>query len=98
MGWGGVYREVEAPQRLVATERFDQAWYPGEALLTLDLAEEGDQTVLTVIVEYESAAAREAVLATPMEAGLAESYDRLAELLASSDVGRGPADAGQLRT
>src|SRR5688500_173060 len=29
MGMRGVYREVKAPERLVATEVFDQAWYEG---------------------------------------------------------------------
>jgi len=29
MGMGGVYREIAAPERLVTTERFDEAWYPG---------------------------------------------------------------------
>jgi len=32
MGMGGVYREVVAPERIVASEKFDQAWYPGEAM------------------------------------------------------------------
>src|SRR5690348_490411 len=32
MGIGGVYREIVAHERLVATERFDEAWYPGEGL------------------------------------------------------------------
>ena len=29
MGMGGVYREIKAPERLVTTEKFDEAWYPG---------------------------------------------------------------------
>src|SRR3982075_1294051 len=32
MGMGGVYREIVAPERIVATEKFDQAWYSGEAV------------------------------------------------------------------
>src|SRR5690606_13837593 len=32
MGVRGVYREVVPPERIVHTETFDQAWYPGEAL------------------------------------------------------------------
>src|SRR5205807_9676277 len=32
MGMGGVYREIVQPERLVTTERFDEAWYPGEGL------------------------------------------------------------------
>ena len=39
MGMGGVYREVVAPERVVATEKFDDAWYPGEGLNTLLLVE-----------------------------------------------------------
>src|SRR5687768_6077484 len=29
MGMGGVYREIVPNERIVATEKFDQAWYPG---------------------------------------------------------------------
>jgi len=32
MGMGGVYREIAAPARIVATEKFDEAWHPGEAV------------------------------------------------------------------
>src|SRR5271169_1288458 len=39
MGLGGVFREIAPPHRFVATERFDQAWYPGEALVTNALVE-----------------------------------------------------------
>jgi uncharacterized protein YndB with AHSA1/START domain len=35
MGMGGVYREIASPERVVSTERFDEAWYPGEGLGTL---------------------------------------------------------------
>ena len=33
MGVRGVYREVVRPERLVHTEKFDEAWYPGESLI-----------------------------------------------------------------
>jgi len=84
MGMGGVYREVKAPERLVNTERFDDAWYPGEALNTLVLVEKGGQTTLTQTMRYESRAAREAVIKSPMESGVAASYDRLDEVLAAT--------------
>ncbi len=83
MGMGGVYREVAAPERLVATEKFDEAWYPGEAVGTLVLSEQGGKTTITQTVLYESREARDAVLKSGMEKGVAASYDRLAELLAS---------------
>jgi len=84
MGMGGVYREIVAPERLVTTERFDEAWYPGEALNTLVLIEQGGRTTLTQTMRYESRDARDAVIKSNMEQGVAASYDRLADLLAST--------------
>src|SRR5713226_1396613 len=83
MGMGGVYREIAAPERLVATERFDEAWYPGEAVGTLVLSEQGGKTTITQTVLYQSREARDVVLKSGMEQGVAASYDRLAQLLAS---------------
>jgi uncharacterized protein YndB with AHSA1/START domain len=83
MGMGGVYREVKAPERLVTTERFDEAWYPGESLNTLVLVEQGGRTTLTQTMRYESRAAREAVIKSGMESGVQASYDRLDDMLAS---------------
>jgi len=84
MGMGGVYREIVAPERLITTERFDEAWYPGEALNTLVLIEQGGRTTLTQTMRYESRDARDAVIKSNMEKGVAASYDRLADLLASA--------------
>jgi uncharacterized protein YndB with AHSA1/START domain len=83
MGMGGTYREIRAPERIVATERFDEAWYPGEALNTLVLAEQGGRTTLTQTMRYESREARDAVIKSGMESGVKASYDRLDEVLAS---------------
>ena len=85
MGMGGVYRELVPSERLVATESFDDPWYPGEALGTTVLVEEGDKTTATTTVLYESEEIRDAVLESGMARGVAESYDMLAEYLASSD-------------
>jgi len=84
MGMGGVYREVKAPERLVSTERFDEAWYPGESLNTLVLVENRGRTTLTQTMRYESREAREAVIKSGMEQGVAASYDRLEAVLAST--------------
>jgi uncharacterized protein YndB with AHSA1/START domain len=84
MGVRGVYREIVTCQRLVYTESFDESWYPGEALVTTALVGQGARTTLTSTILYESREARDAVLKTPMERGVAESYDKLAELLASA--------------
>lgn len=83
MGMGGVYREIVRPEKIVSTEVFDQPWYPGEAVGTAVLVEEDGRTTLTTTVRYESQEARDGVLASPMEDGVAASYDRLEELVAS---------------
>jgi uncharacterized protein YndB with AHSA1/START domain len=84
MGMGGVFREIVRPERIVATERFDESWYPGDAVDTSVLVERGGKTTLTTTVLYESKDARDGVLKSPMASGVAESYDKLAELLAST--------------
>jgi uncharacterized protein YndB with AHSA1/START domain len=83
MGVGGVYKEIVAPERIVATERFDQSWYPGEGLGTILLVEQGSRTLMTQTLTYESREARDGVLKSPMESGVAISYDRLETLVAS---------------
>ena len=88
MGMGGVYREIVPPERYVGTEKFDEPWYPGEALDTTVLTEHDGKTTLTLTVKYDSRETRDAVLKTPMAQGVAAGYDRLAELLASNIVGR----------
>lgn len=81
MGWGGVYREIAAPTRLIHTETFDD-WPMMESVITSELSEKDGKTTFFATIRYASPEAREAVLASGMEHGAAESYDRLAELLA----------------
>lgn len=83
MGMGGIYNEIARPDRFVHTEKFDTAWYPGEALITTVLAEQSGKTTLTAAMLYESREARDSVLTSGMEDGVAASYDRLEELLVS---------------
>jgi uncharacterized protein YndB with AHSA1/START domain len=83
MGMGGVYREIVAQERIVCTEVFDDAWYPGESLNITTLAEKDGRTTLTTTMRYVSQEARDGVLKSGMESGVAVSYDRLEQLLAS---------------
>ena len=83
MGMGGIYREVVAPERIVATELFDEAWYPGEAVDTIVLVERDGQTALTQTILYNSRATRDAVLKSPMQTGMAASFDKLERFLPS---------------
>jgi len=81
MGMGGVYREIVPNQKLVTTEKFDQAWYPGEAVGTLVLTEQAGKTTITQTMLYQSREARDGIIKSGMETGVARSYDRLAEQL-----------------
>ena len=86
MGMGGVYREIVRPERIVATETFDESWYPGEAVGTVELVEKTGRTTLTQTVLYESREARDGVMKSPMESGVAAGYDRLEQLLSTLEA------------
>ena len=80
MGMRGIYRELSRPARSVHVESFDD--YPGESVVTSVFTEQNGKTTLTATVEYPSREVRDIVISTGMEHGAAESYDKLAELLA----------------
>ena len=88
MGMSGVCLEMKRPERLVATEQFDQPWYPGQATGTITLTEEGGITTLTQTIRYESQAARDLVLQTQIEHAVALGYERLSEFLKSQKSNR----------
>jgi uncharacterized protein YndB with AHSA1/START domain len=81
LGWGGTFREIVPEERIVHTEAFDD--YPGEALITTVWTESGGKTMMTLTMLLESKEIRDAIIASGMEHGAAESYDRLNEMLAS---------------
>jgi uncharacterized protein YndB with AHSA1/START domain len=83
MGMGGVYREIVPPERLVTTELFDEDWTGGETVGTLIFTEQAGKTTLTQTLLYSSREARDGALKTGMEQGVAASYDRLEDMLAS---------------
>jgi len=63
-------------------ESFDD--YPGESQVTAVFVKENGKTTLTATVLYPSKEVRDIVIKSGMEHGAAESYDKLAELLAST--------------
>jgi uncharacterized protein YndB with AHSA1/START domain len=85
MGAGGTFREVVAAVRIISTERFDDAWYPGEALNTLEFsARSPGVTLVTQTLRYESQAARDAALSSGMERGIDAGYARLDAIFSAS--------------
>ena len=88
MGMSGVYKEVKRPERIVNTEKFEPAWYAGEALSTMVLTEEKGITLMTITARYGSKKTRDEILASPMEGGLEFSYQELDALLAKQGRGK----------
>jgi uncharacterized protein YndB with AHSA1/START domain len=82
MGMRGVYREIAPFERIVYTEAFDDWAAQGSALITTTLLERDGRTTLTCVSLAPSREVRDAVIRSGMEHGAAETYDRLADLLA----------------
>lgn len=80
----GEYREIVPPERIVQTFIYDVDGireYP--SLETATFTERDGRTVFTAHVLHASREARDGHLNAGMESGAAESFDRLAELVAS---------------
>lgn len=88
MSMRGVYREVEAPERVVRTETFEVGCNAqgGEQLSSMVLTDEGDRTGLILTVSYPTKEARDGALASGMEQGVAAGYNRLDELLSAGSA------------
>ncbi len=79
----GEYREVTPPERLVNTFEFEPM--PGHVIVDTATFEDVDgKTKLTVTSLFQSVEDRDGMLASGMEGGANESWDQLAELLAST--------------
>lgn len=78
----GEFREVEPPHLLVQTFQFEGNEHPA-SVDRIELEElEGGRTRLVVTAELPSREARDAMLASGMESGVREGYEKLDELLA----------------
>jgi uncharacterized protein YndB with AHSA1/START domain len=82
MTLAGTFREIAAPERIVHDEVWEEPWFDGDCLVTTGFAEDGSGTLMSMRIRYASAAARAAVLKTPMAEGMEEGYSRLNRLLA----------------
>ena len=82
MGMGGVYQSITAPTHVSFTEVWDEAWYPGHALGTYQLHDEGATTLLVQSMKYESREVRDQVLRSGFEQGIEASNERLDAIFA----------------
>ena len=88
MATGGVFRDVAVPARLVNTEKFEDPWYPGEAIVTTTFEEERGRTTVRQSMRLESREIRDGILKSGMESGVERSYERLEEELAAQEAKR----------
>jgi uncharacterized protein YndB with AHSA1/START domain len=83
MGVSGLFRDIVRPERLVATEQFDDAWYPGEALTTTEFTQAKAITTVRILVLYETPQARDTARRSGMEHGLSFGLSRLENYIAT---------------
>ncbi len=74
----GAYREIVPDERLVSTEVFEGA-PDHEALTTLTFGDDGERTLVSLLVDHGSREVRDMVLGTGMEDGLQDALDLLEE-------------------
>lgn len=85
-GFAGTFREVLPPARLVHTEMYDpgtvgDAHPRSESLVMVTLAENGNLTTVTTVIDFRSREARDAAVATGMTDGMEQSYQLLDQWL-----------------
>ena len=80
----GTYREIVSGVRIVAISAIDEPRYPGQTVETIAFASQGDATVLTTTLRYDTREARDIALGAGLTRGVTESYERLDAVLAAS--------------
>ena len=79
-GFHGVFHGTPSPEGIVQTFEFEGV--PGHVSLeTLTFEERGDTTVVRANSVFQSVEDRDAMIASGMESGITEGYDRLDELI-----------------
>jgi uncharacterized protein YndB with AHSA1/START domain len=81
-GFKGIFREIVPPERIVQTFEFEGM--PGHIVTdTITLEEVDGKTRVTTTSLFDTVEDRDGMLNSGMESGANESWDRLAELLAT---------------
>jgi uncharacterized protein YndB with AHSA1/START domain len=82
VGFHGEYREIVPNERIVSTEVYE-GFPDAAALNTVTLTEEDGRTTMTVLVQHETKAHRDAHIESGMEAGMQDAYDLLEQVAVS---------------
>jgi uncharacterized protein YndB with AHSA1/START domain len=82
-GFNGAIHEVAAPERVIRTFEFEGLPERGHVSMEISLFEvlPNDRTRLRIQSIFKSVADRDAMIASGMEGGMKESYEKLDELL-----------------
>lgn len=81
MGLGGAFIAIEAPDRIVHEELFDDDWTGGRTKVTTRLEETDGRTTMVMTILYASKEARDGAKASGMADGMEYGYGRLDALL-----------------
>ena len=84
-GSQGEHVEIDAPERLVTSEKMEG--FDGASINTLLLTEEGGITYLTMTMVFPTREIRDGALQSGMADGMAMSYDRIQEIADEQKVG-----------
>ena len=78
----GEYREIAPPERIVQTWRYDVPPFDQfESVEAMTLTEQDGRTTMTTVVTHASKEARDGHVQSGMEAGAAQTFERLDALL-----------------
>jgi uncharacterized protein YndB with AHSA1/START domain len=75
----GTYREIVPDERIVHTEVYE-AMPEAEAVNTITFAESDGRTTMTVLIDCGTKEVRDGMLASGMEGGMQEAYDRMEQI------------------
>lgn len=78
----GEFREIVAPEKIVRTFGMEGMWEGRYAVETLTLTTDGARTIYRATSRFAKRADFEAMIASGMERGMNEGFERLDELLA----------------
>ena len=81
IGQFGIYHEIVRPTRIVNSEAWED-WDAGETQVTTTLTEHDGRTTFHNTILFPSKEVRDTVVKSGLEHGAAETYDRLAQVLA----------------
>jgi uncharacterized protein YndB with AHSA1/START domain len=94
VGFHGVYREIDAPRRIVSTEAFEGLAAMGitddpdsvASVNTVTLEEVDGVTTMSTLVKHATKEHRDGHIESGMEGGMQVSFDRLEDVVTSDSV------------